>query len=86
MTYIIKYHPRIAKDLRGIPKEIVERLEKAVSDIGAAPFEPRNKMVGRANYYRVKVGVYRIVYEATPGIPFIIITRIGHRKDVYRGL
>jgi len=34
--------------------------------------------------YRVRQGVYRIVYEIQDEELVIIVVKVGHRRDVYR--
>ena len=36
------------------------------------------------NYWRYRVGDYRIIAEIDEGTVKIIIIKIGHRKDIYR--
>ena len=36
------------------------------------------------NSYRIKVGSYRVLYDIFDDILLVSVTRIGHRKDVYR--
>jgi mRNA interferase RelE/StbE len=42
------------------------------------------KLVGLDNIYRIRVGLYRIVYRIEDEILYIEVIKIGHRKDVYR--
>ena len=47
------------------------------------PFGVR-KLVGHNQLHRIRVGQYRIVYEVDNEEQVILITRIRHRRDVYR--
>jgi mRNA interferase RelE/StbE len=40
------------------------------------------KLVGYINYYRIRIGDYRIGFRIENGI--IILERCMHRKDIYR--
>ncbi|MBC6962361.1 MAG: type II toxin-antitoxin system RelE/ParE family toxin, partial [Nitrosomonas sp.] len=33
---------------------------------------------------RIRVGMYRVVYEIQNGLLTILVVRISHRRDVYR--
>ena len=50
--------------------------------------EPRpsgvEKLVGRPNSWRLRVGDYRILYEIDDTNQRVIIHRIAHRRDVYQ--
>ena len=37
-------------------------------------------------YLRVRCGVYRVVYRVEAEILRVLVVRIGHRREVYRGL
>jgi mRNA interferase RelE/StbE len=42
------------------------------------------KLTGYDDVFRVRVGVYRIIYSVAGRTLVIIILKIGHRKDIYR--
>lgn len=42
------------------------------------------KLVGRPNSWRIRVGDYRILYEIDDTNQRVIIHRIAHRRDVYQ--
>jgi mRNA interferase RelE/StbE len=37
-----------------------------------------------AGLRRVRVGVYRVVYEVQEDVLVILVVRIGHRREIYR--
>ena len=36
-----------------------------------------------SGYYRIRCGVYRIIYDIQDDKLIIVILKVGHRKDVY---
>ena len=42
------------------------------------------KLRGDDNLYRCRIGEYRLVYSIDDSKQKVVITRIRHRKDVYR--
>jgi len=42
------------------------------------------KLVGHERLYRIRVGRYRVVYEIDDKAQQVLITRIRHRREVYR--
>ncbi|MGM0466447.1 MAG: type II toxin-antitoxin system RelE family toxin [Acidobacteriota bacterium] len=40
----------------------------------------------KENYYRLRVGNYRVIFKKEEERLIIIIVRIGHRKEVYLSL
>lgn len=50
------------------------------------PFGSVKLTASVGNYYRVRVGAYRIVYKIKAEQLIIMIVTIGNRKDIYRNL
>jgi mRNA interferase RelE/StbE len=80
----LRFKPSVAKDLRGIPKTEVRRLLKRIEALGNDP-RPAGceKLTGR-ELYRIRQGVYRIVYSVDDAAVVIEVIKVGHRRDVYR--
>lgn len=80
----LRFKPSVAKDLRGIPKTEVRRLLKRVE---ALRDDPRpagcEKLTGRG-LYRIRQGVYRIVYSVDDAAVVVEVIKVGHRREVYR--
>lgn len=47
--------------------------------ITKTPFFPCSKL-----YYRIRCGVYRIVYMIQDDILVVLVLELGRRKDIYR--
>ncbi len=85
--YRIAYLKQALKDFNKIPanelfkiKESIESLKKNPKPTGS------KKLKGIKNLYRLRKGVYRIIYKIEEKEIIIIIVSVRHRKDVYRGL
>ncbi|OGT08562.1 MAG: hypothetical protein A2V89_05000 [Gammaproteobacteria bacterium RBG_16_37_9] len=64
-------------------KLIVRKIKKL--DIG----QPNNnikKLIGIADLYRLRIGNYRVIYQVRHKELVILVLKIGHRNDVYRGI
>jgi len=74
----------VAKDLRSFPKKDVTRILQRIEALRDDP-RPRGveKLSGR-DIYRVRQGVYRILYEIRDNELIIVVIQVGHRSDVYR--
>lgn len=73
------------KTLKSLPQEILPKVVKAIQGLSINPYPQGNrKLSGEENTYRIRVGVYRIIYEVDNKEIIILILKIGHRKDVYR--
>jgi mRNA interferase RelE/StbE len=66
-------------------KIILKRIEKVILQcekaVGLNQISNLKKMVGFKNYYRIKIGEYRIGVEINKNIIDFII--IAHRKEIY---
>lgn len=62
------------------------RILDTVASLGAEPRPHGVQKLAAEGGYRVRVGDYRIVYEIADAAQTVIITRIRHRRDVYRSL
>ena len=84
MAYRIEVTPRAQKDLRALPKRESQRIAR---QIDALKTDPRptgcKKLKGREDFYRVRVGDYRVVYRIQDDILLILIVRVGDRKEIY---
>ncbi len=78
----LRFKPSVAKDLRGIPKTEVRRLLKRIEALGNDP-RPAGceKLTGR-DLYRIRPGVYRIVYSVDDAAVVIEVIKVGHRREV----
>lgn len=84
-----RYHLEISRtaerQLRKLPSADRERVARAMLALGDEPFPVGSrKLTGYEDVFRIRVGVYRVLYSVEGRRLVIIILKIGHRKDVYR--
>lgn len=83
--YKITFKKSVAKDLRVIPKNDIQKI---LSKIDSLSDNPRGegciKLSGKENY-RVRQGLYRIIYEIKDGLLVINVVKVAHRSHVYKG-
>ena len=83
--YRLEIKRSAAKELTQLPPKVRGRI---ITRIQALADEPRpvgaEKLSGQERY-RVRQGDYRILYEIEDEILRIMVVRVGHRRDVYRG-
>ena len=82
--YELVIRPSVQKDVNRIPsgdlKKILSRIERLRDD----PRPEGSVKLSGLEYYRVRQGNYRIVYEIQDGRLVVIVIKVGHRKEVYR--
>ena len=76
--YELRVRPSVAKDLRGIPKADVKRILVRMDGLRNDPRAPGCEKLGGAELYRVRQGVYRIVYEINDEWIVVEVIRVGH--------
>ncbi len=85
--YQIEFARDAIKALEDLDKKIQRRVWEA---IGELKLEPRpqgcEKLAGKEDRYRIRVGHYRVIYTIQDKQLIILVVKIGHRRDVYRQL
>ena len=82
--YRITFKKSVAKDLRVIPKNDIKKI---LSKRDTLAVDPRGegciKLSGKENY-RVRQGLYRIVYEIKDDVLVVNVVKFSHRTQVYK--
>lgn len=72
------------RQLRKVPADDRRRLARAMLALADDPYPAGSrKLTGYDDVFRVRVGVYRILYSVSGRTLVIIILKIGYRRDVY---
>ena len=83
----IVVHREAKKELRRLPRHI---LQSALVGIHALAYDPYpagcSKLRGYESLYRIRVGDWRIVYEADSKTRTVMVLRVASRGEVYREL
>ncbi len=85
MGFTPVYHPDVKKcDLPNIPRNMRDRIKSAIEkrilvdpDLYGEPLRR-----GLRGYRKLRVGDYRVIYRVEG--EFVVILKIGHRKEVYQ--
>lgn len=82
-SYEIIFKKSVAKDLRRIPKKDVARILKRINALAENPRPPGCEKLSGRERYRVRQGVYRIVYATSDQQLCVTIVMVDHRREVY---
>ena len=84
MPYEIQFTSSFEKDLRNLPKQVVEKIVPIVMNLANNP-RPSGckKLKGSKLNYRIRIGDYRVIYEIEDSILRISVLGASHRKDIY---
>ena len=84
MTYTIAILRRAQKELSDLPQESYIRVRDAIRKLAEEPRPNGSKKLAGRTGWRIRVGVYRVVYEIDDPNHLTTIMHVGHRRDVYR--
>lgn len=82
--YKIELIPSAKKDLDSLDKKIFLQIKEAIFSLAVAPRPHGCIKLTQEQGYRVRRGIYRILYRIDDKQKVIYIYRIKHRKDAYR--
>jgi mRNA interferase RelE/StbE len=82
--YKITFKKSVAKDLRVIPKNDIQKILSKIDSLSENPRgEGCIKLSGKENY-RVRQGLYRIIYEIKDGLLVVNVVKVAYRTHVYK--
>ena len=84
MIYKLVYTRRAAKDIQKLDAPTKKRIGKSLLKFKDNPLDFADKLMdSRIGSYRFRVGDYRIVFDLEGSD--IVVLRVGHRREIYRG-
>lgn len=83
-SYKIIIRKSVSKDMKRIPKKDVRRILNALKALSEEPRPPQSKKLSGEDKYRLRCGVYRVLYEIQDELLVVCVVRVRHRKHVYR--
>ena len=89
MTWKIEFAPGAQKELDKLDRQTTQRILKFLQKRVSPLKDPRsigNTLKGPkfGEYWRYRVGDYRIIVRIEDDVLLILVLRIGHRKHVYK--
>ena len=83
--YRIELSATAERQLRKLERNDQVQVARAIQGLSTNP-RPRGsrKFRGYDDVFRIRTGVFRIIYSIEQGRLLIIILKLGHRKHVYR--
>jgi mRNA interferase RelE/StbE len=84
VSYTIEMSRSAMRELGKIPRKDQLRIKSAIDALATDP-RPHGslKMSGEERSYRIRVGVYRVIYDVFDDVLIIEVIRVGHRQGVY---
>ena len=79
----IVFKRSVAKDLRSIPSSDVKKILKRIDTLAINPRADGCIKLSGQSRYRVRQGIYRIIYEILDQRLIVTVVKVAHRSDVY---
>ena len=87
MNYKIEIVKSLEKRLRRFPKKDKTKIIEKIDSLSENP-RPKDSKKLQGNkkppLYRIRLGIYRIVYTVKDDVLLVLVVDVGHRKDIYR--
>ena len=87
-NFAIEFLPSAIKELAALPRKDQEAISRAIDGLVENPFSPGcKKLQGKKNppCWRVRVGDYRVIYQVQKQEIVVLVVKVAHRREVYRG-
>ena len=86
MAYSVIFAKRASKRLERMDNMAARRIIAAAEALGDNPRPRGARKIEGHDQWRIRVGDYRIIYEVHNYQLVVLVVKVGHRRDVYRGL
>jgi mRNA interferase RelE/StbE len=83
-SFEVIFKQSVAKDLRQLPKKDIKKILRRIEALRKEPRPPSVEKLSGQEKYRIRQGMYRILYEIRNNELIIVVVKVGHRRYVYR--
>ncbi|MFA5802916.1 MAG: type II toxin-antitoxin system RelE/ParE family toxin [Thermoleophilia bacterium] len=84
-AYKLRIKRSVAKDLRALPKKDLGRILKRIEALATDPRPPGCEKLSSEERYRIRQGVYRIIYSIIDDEVCVVVVKVAHRREAHRG-
>ena len=83
-NYKLVFKKSVSKDFRPIPNKDVTRILQRIEELQEDTRPIGSEKLSGQERYRIRQGVYRIIYEVVDELLIVTVVKVGHRKHVYK--
>lgn len=83
-SYELLFRKSVAKDLRGFPTRDIKRIMQRIRSLADDPRPAGCEKLSGQERYRVRQGIYRIIYEIEDAKLLVLVVKVGNRSNAYR--
>jgi len=85
-AYRVEVEPAAQRDLDRLATTLYERVTGRLAKLAEEPRPHGVMKLTHVGAYRLRIGDHRVVYEVDDRARTIYVTRVRHRREVYRKL
>jgi len=82
-VYSVFIEKAVFKQFKNIPEKDYQKIMASIADLANNPRPPGCKKLKGRSGYRIREGIYRIIYEINDKILTVTVIEAGDRKDIY---
>ncbi len=83
-SYRLLIKPSAVKELESLPQKERRRVVRRVQALAEDPRPPGAEKLKGIEFYRVRQGDDRVLYEVADASQTVTVIKVGNRRDVYR--
>ena len=84
MRYVVQFAPPAARHIADLTGAVKKRVVARIESLGNDPRPHGCKKLAGSEYWRIRVGDYRVVYSIDDKELLVLVIRVAHRREVYR--
>ena len=85
LPYRLEFSAKAARQFKALPPQVQRLLQPHLDTLAVNPRSPRvTKLSEYETLFRCRAGDYRIFFEIQEDERFILLVKVGHRREVYR--
>ena len=84
MIYAISIKRSAQKSLENIPLHQRTSIIDKIRTLSENPRQPGCKKLTGREAWRIRIGVYRVIYEINDNELLVLVVAVGHRREIYR--
>lgn len=82
--YKITFKESVTKDLKLFPKAEIKKILAKIDTLAENPRQVGAIKMSGHNLYRIRQGLYRVIYQIRDHELVVQVIKVGHRSDVYK--
>lgn len=83
-NYEVSIRKSAVKELDALPTRELPKLVAKIQGLADSPRPPGSEKLTGEERYRIRQGLYRILYEVDDARRTVTVVKIAHRREAYR--